>query len=199
MRIAGVTSFLPLALMLFGLLALASWLFERVPGAPALPSWAGPVAAMGSIAMAAVLVGRGSVLARAPPAGADSRVARWLAREEPLGVRGRGQPRAPEPPSQRATAPLLRFRVPDDLPVRALRRATAAALDAARDALPARGKVRASASIEDVPGPESVVGVRLELVADRVDRAWVIAARDAFEREFLARVEGSALHAGGER
>lgn len=76
------------------------------------------------------------------------------------------------------------FDVPDDVSPRDLRAATGAGLRAASAALPARGKVRASAAARDEPGPTSLVKVRLRVQGVGATSEWARVASEAFAARF---------------
>lgn len=83
---------------------------------------------------------------------------------------------------------LLEFGLPDGTPADLVDEAVVKALRKATSALPARGKARVRAALEDVPGPTSVVRVRLEAQGLGATPEWARLAADAFAREFARRL-----------
>lgn len=80
----------------------------------------------------------------------------------------------------------IEFEVPDAVPPDLLARATKRALRDATKALPARGKVRASAAHRDDPGPSGTVKVRIAVQGVGATPEWARLAAEHFARGFLA-------------
>lgn len=109
------------------------------------------------------------------------------------GAAGRGGFHVPEVPEQKivAVATLL---IDADVPHKLLTDATERGLDAAKEALPGRGAVRAEGALQNLRDRKRVK-VTLTIRGVGANGAWAAAAERAFAEAFLARLAKKG-HAG---
>lgn len=92
----------------------------------------------------------------------------------------------PEKPPARIARAVAAFEVPSDVPHRELRAATEAAQDAAREALPSQGTVRAEGALKSARG--EIRTIRFDIVASgaEADDSWKALAQESFADAFVA-------------